>query len=354
MGTLARILTAGILGLTLLSMVGAAWVYSLLWFPEETEPAPLTCPDDTPLAPKGEPLTVLVWNVQYAGSRKHHFFYDGGQAVHVPEADVLDTLDGLERVVRELDPDLVLWQELDRGSDRTHRIDQYARLQQALGHPCHASAPYHHVGYVPTPGHEHMGKVSMHLGVFSRYRLESATRHQLALLDEPAWRQAFNLRRAVLDVRMPLQGGGTLRLFDTHLSAFSKGDGTLGRQIAELDQLAQAASADGHAWILAGDLNSLPPGDDPARLGEDAQYYADGTTPVQPLFDRHRSAFPLARLGAEPQATRTYVPFGADAPDRVLDYAFVSDDIEVRSAEVVPETSLSDHLPLSLQLVVRP
>ena len=42
-----------------------------------------------------------MWNVQYAGSRKHHFFYDGGEAVHVPEhADVANAIGAVVGKVR--------------------------------------------------------------------------------------------------------------------------------------------------------------------------------------------------------------------------------------------------------------
>ena len=36
---------------------------------------------------RGQPFSVLCWNLQFAGSRQHHFFYDGGPAVHVPPED---------------------------------------------------------------------------------------------------------------------------------------------------------------------------------------------------------------------------------------------------------------------------
>jgi len=36
-----------------------------------------------PIVP-GEALTVVSWNLQFAAGTRHHFFYDGGQAVFVP------------------------------------------------------------------------------------------------------------------------------------------------------------------------------------------------------------------------------------------------------------------------------
>src|SRR5690606_7940906 len=138
----------------------------------------------------------------------------------------------IAEVVRAADPDIVLWQEVDRGSRRTAFVDQLEALQARLDLPCAVATPYHRAPYVPHPSHEHLGRVDMNLAVSSRYRLSSATRWQLPLLQESAVRRLFNLRRALLEVRVPVEGGGELRLFDTHLSAFSRGDGTLPKQIA--------------------------------------------------------------------------------------------------------------------------
>lgn len=345
----------GALGLLAL-LVGGLYVrFGLLWFPPDVGPGELVCPAEAPALQPGQRLRVLVWNIQYGASRKHHFFYDGGDAVHVPAADVEATLDAIAAVVAREKPDIVLWQELDRGSDRTGRVDQLALLRERLGgpggFPCYAAAAYHKVGYVPHPPHAPMGAVDMQLGVFSRYRLAAATRIQLALLDEPAWRRWFNLRRALLEVHAPVEGAAEpLVLLDTHLSAFSGGDGTLARQIETLAEHAERAERARAPWLLAGDLNSLPPGDDPRRLGADAAWYSDAQTPVGQLFERFASSPPLGALQATPARWRTYLPFGATAPDRTLDYVFYGGGLEVRRHQVLAETAISDHLPLRLDV----
>lgn len=324
-----------------------AWVRSLLWVPADVEDVVITCAPDTPTLTSGDSLTILVWNVQYGASRKHRFFYDGGEAVGVPAADVVETLDAIAAVVREHDPDIVLFQEIDRGSRRTGFLDEHSELLARVPYPCHLSTPYHRVGYVPTPSHEHLGKVDMHLSVFSKVRLDRATRTQLALLDEPAWRQAFNLRRALLTVTVPTVGNTPFTLLNTHLSAFSKNDGTLDRQMAQLDAAMRSA---GTRWILGGDLNALPPDDDPSRLGaEGLTYYAPkGASPVQRLFDDHHSVVPREAYTADPGRWRTYVPFAAAEPDRTLDYVFAGSDVTVDEVAVLPVLDVSDHLPILL------
>lgn len=318
-------------------------------FPAAVERAPVACADGAATLRPGQELKVLVWNVQFGASRRFHFFYDGGQAVSVDERVVRETIDALGAAIRAHDPDLVLLQEVDRDSRRTAYLDQHALLREAIGLPCHTAAPYHRVPYVPTPSHEHLGKVDMNLSIFSRYRIDGATRHQLPLLRESPLRRLFNLRRAVLEARLPIEGGGALRVFDTHLSAFSNNDGTLGAQVAVVDGLVAAAEADGDPWVLAGDFNALAPGDDPARIDAVGEYAP--TSEVLPLFERWASPFPAE----DRPELRTYVPWGAEVPDRALDYLFHSPRVGSRDLAVLGEAyPLSDHLPFVVTIALPP
>jgi endonuclease/exonuclease/phosphatase family metal-dependent hydrolase len=340
-------------GTALAASAGAAgWVRSLLWFPDDIETIEVTCEARAERLTRGKVLKVLVWNVQYSGSRNYHFFYDGGQDVHVTRGHVVETMDAIADVVRELDPDLILWQELDRGSARTSRIDQHAELLRRVPYPCHTTTPYHRVGYVPTPSQQHLGKVDMHLAVWSKYEISSARRIQLALLDEPAWRQWFNLRRALLDVRLPLDDGGELRVMNTHLSAFSNRDGTLRKQIAKLHAEATESETAGVPWVLGGDFNALPPGDDPSRLGEQGAAAYDPDTPIQLFFDRFDSLVPEVGYRNEPERWRTYLPPGSDVADRTLDYVFAGRTVATGHPEVLDHPRISDHLPLAFELTV--
>jgi endonuclease/exonuclease/phosphatase family metal-dependent hydrolase len=106
--------------------------------------------------------------------------------------------------------------------------------------------------------------------------------------------------------------------------------------------------AAGRPFVLAGDLNLLPPGDDPRRL-PDPQNYADDGELVRRLLVDARSAVPSEVWLA--QTWRTYQPFGS-TPDRVLDYLFVSPEIDVEDVRVLA-TQASDHLPLTARLRIR-
>lgn len=344
---------AAVAGLAALLAVGAVVTFSLLYRPGAQTQVAVRCEADAPPLPRGHRIRALVWNVQYAAGRAPHFFYDGGADVSVDRPTVERTLDAIAEVIRRTDPDIVLLQEVDRGSRRTVFVDQHEVLLQAVPYPCHASTPYHRAVYVPHPPHEHLGRVDMHLSVFSRYRLDRAVRHQLALLDESWVRRQFNLRRALLEIDVPLADGGRLVLFNTHLSAFSRGDGTVARQMAAIDARLAAAEDGGAPWVLGADLNTLPPGDDPERLGAHAELYRDGSQ-VAPLIERYHWPVPADELAADPQPWRTYLPWGAEAPDRTIDYVLHGERVAPHGFSVLSDvTDVSDHLPMVFDFQVR-
>ena len=103
--------------------------------------------------------------------------------------------------------------------------------------------------------------------------------------------------------------------------------------------------------LIAGDFNLLPEGDDPARLGGEAGEYTGGPSPLRLLRAAGLvSAVPEAELLEARH--RTYLPPGAGAPDRALDYAF-GRGVRFLGAEVLEIPAwLSDHRPLRVEFEV--
>ena len=338
-------LGTAVLGAACLSCAGL--LVGPTWFaPGPVEDVDVQCAPQTPPLPRGRVLRALVWNIQFSGSRNHHFFYDDGDAVSVPPEDVERSLNRIAQAVTRLDPDLILWQEVDRASRRTGYVDQQEALLQRNPYPCHLSTPYHRAPYVPHPPFEHLGAVDMHLAIWSKYQIREATRIDLPRINESFLRQQFNLKRALLSAKMPIEGGGVFHALNTHLSAFSMKDGTLKRQLdtirGHLDQIPKGTEP----WLLGGDMNCLPPGDDPQRLSFGSDRY-EVPSPLETWFEDFHSVVPLEEYQDDPEPWRTFLPFGASTPDRTLDYAFHGEGVRVHRVSVVSDLSdLSDHVPL--------
>ena len=330
-----------------LAFIGFAWWQD--YRPQPLENLSPKCQGEAHRLDGSEGFDVLSWNIQFAASRKHHFFYDGGEVVDVPRDDVDKTLNAIGKALADEKAQLVLLQEVDRDSSRTHGIDQFAPLIKATKSQCAVSAPYHRSEFVPMPLGDPLGRVDMHLGVLSHGPIKAARRYQLPLLDELWLRQAFNLKRAILSAEIPLaKHSRPLAVAVTHLSAFSHGDGTLAKQVAQLKAWIEARPKD-QPWILAGDFNLLPTGDDPQRLPK-PELYADAKNPISSLIGSYKEAWSGGMLKS---AAYTYLPFGASGPDRKIDYLFYGGPLALVEAKVLSDyKALSDHLPLKARFRV--
>ncbi|KAL1495203.1 hypothetical protein AB1Y20_017068 [Prymnesium parvum] len=285
--------------------------------------------------PSAAPLKVLVWNIQFCAGTGVHFFYEGGDATSVPSRPaVLHTLAALaELITREL-PDLVLLQEVDRGARRSWYVDQLDELRRLLPASYRASASdwYWSLPWVPFPFAEMLGRVEMHLCALSRYAIGAARRVALPpVRSDGVLARLFNVRRAVQLLTLPTADGRCVEVLHTHLSAFTGGDGTVEAQVEVLRELVGEAAPH---WLLAGDLNALPPG----VSAEGLTGQAASAVPVGEMADpaRRKRWFTLKYFGREePEVTIDYL---LHAPHR-----WQVKDVKVLNAE---ETWPSDHAPL--------
>lgn len=305
-----------------------------------------------PPLPAGQELKLVSWNLQFCAGRSGLFFYEKGDRVIATEREVSDTLAEVIATLRAIDADIVVLQEVDVCSDRSQRIDELAAITAALAMPTWTSTPYHRVPYVPVPFRRPMGRVDTRLAVLSKWQIGAATRYPLPFMREDPLRRALNLRRAVLETRIAGESG-SIAVLNTHLSAFSGGDGTVGRQLAEVAKICRAIDGERVPMVLAGDFNALPPGDDHRRLGEYAWEYADPAPPLAGLYEDWTPGVPAAAAIADVERFGTYVPIGRSVPDRVIDHVFHNDRVVARGFEVIPGLgSVSDHLPVVFRFVV--
>lgn len=341
-----------IISLIVIALVLTGLVYFLSYHPKPVAPQAINCRQDAPVYSEAEPLKVVSYNIQYLAGKDYVFFYDlldnsGPDTRPSPEA-IQTTLNGIAELIRDLDADVLLLQELHENHVSTDHQNQTELLLELIGdqYPCYTEAFYWKAGYVPLP--EIMGSVGMKLATLSKYKLENAQRHQLSLIPSDPVTQAFNLKRAVHTVDLPTQEGTTWSLMNTHLDAFSQGTDTMERQVEEVNALLQAAGE--RPWIIGGDFNLLGEGIY-NQLESWQQAYYNPKTELSLLHDQYPSIPSLEQInGADKARWYTHYPNEprAEGPDRTIDYLFYNPNLRLLDSEVIQgvATTLSDHLPV--------
>lgn len=325
-------------------------LWALTFHPADIQPAPVACTGKAQPLEGGRTIKILSWNVQYMAGKAHWFFYEGGAEKAPTEAEVMQTLNRAARVIKDENPDIILLQEIDDGAKRTHYTDQLNMLCDRLEgmYPCRAEAFYWKAAFVPHP--DIMGRVAMKLVILSKYQLSMAKRYQLPLIPENWIFQQFNLKRALLEARIPF-GSRELIIMNTHLSAFAQGTDTMEKQVKAVKSIIKRHSRKNRPWIAGGDFNLLPPVNAYQALSPKQRAAYRRKTEIKPLFEAFKAIPGKEDLGGDSRKKWfTHFPNDPDikAPNKTIDYIFYADKIKRESAYVRQSDTLkiSDHLPV--------
>jgi endonuclease/exonuclease/phosphatase family metal-dependent hydrolase len=329
--------------------------------PAELQSETVFCADDSkPLKP-GQALRVLSWNVQYMAGKNYVFFYDlpdnSGPDERPSTADIEKTLIEVARVIVDESPDVILLQEVDDGAKRTDYADHLDLLMKLLpeDYGCRASTFYWRAKFVPHP--RIMGSVGMKLCTISRYKMRKAVRHQLPIMKTDPLTRQFNFKRAVLEVRLPVEGAKDLVVLNTHLDAFAQGSDTMERQVDKVRSIVSELADEGVPWLIGGDFNLLPPGKARSLLSERQKKHYREKSEIKPLFDKYQAVPDLEEInGAQRDRWFTHLPNdpAIKKPNKTIDYIFYSKTLRLGEHYVRQRDTLeiSDHLPVVAEFLL--
>ncbi|MDR1188628.1 MAG: hypothetical protein LBK95_14455 [Bifidobacteriaceae bacterium] len=298
----------------------------------------------SPQPAPGSELTLLSFNLGYAGLGKDQdFFMDGGDMVRPPDkADVEANLDGIVATLEANPADVYFLQEVDSDSHRSFGIDEVARVEAALGGTGAYALNFKSM-FTPYPWPP-IGKVNSGLVTVSALEADQARR--IALPVPFKWPvRLFNLKRCLLVERVAVEGGKDLVLVNLHLEAYEDGAGRA-EQMAQLVKLMQDEYAKGNYVIAGGDFNQSFPGVSYPKVSTnwvpgdfDASVFPEGWQVA------HDAAVPTSRLNDSPWNGENQL-FGIDG--------FVtSPNVEVTEVQTIDQKfEFSDHNPVKLSVVL--
>ena len=335
-----------------------AFTYWANYFPKKIQPAPFTSNTSSAI-PLHQKIKILTWNAQiFAGGLNNQFFFDGGTDPWPSEKTIRETTARFARIIKQENPDIILFQEVDVNSTRTHHLNQFELIRSAL--PATYSAwsctPYWKTKYLL---YKNLGRVDMQLCTFSKYRIVNATRYDLPRKKHAnEITDAFLIKPAILDTEIATTDGHNLHVMNIHTNAAFDSD-----QTATIEQ-SQAAynlltnfKSDNARAIIGGDFNSLAKPDLIKYVYPASQYLYIGLkkSPVADLFRDFKAAPSMEDL-TSPQKQKWFTYLTPRMPERVadrtIDYFFMTPNIQIDETEVIKKGTryLSDHYPVMVTI----
>ncbi len=307
-------------------------------------------------------LVVMTWNIKFGGGRIDFFFDCYGNRVLMTQDEVVSNLEGLAAKIRQVDPDILMVQEIDVNSKRAAYVDQ---LQWLLDHTSlnyGAYASQWKADFIPSDG---LGPMDSGIAVLSKYPIIEAIRHSLPKIGEQdALTRYFYLKRAILETHIDVNGT-KLVVLNTHLSAYAH-DGTKKKQLDILKSLADDLSASS-TLVVGGDFNMIPPGsekvkDFPDSVCTDEEFQADDYSEevhwLDEFYTDYTPAIPLEDYQADNSRYFTHTTDKNGFWNRKLDYIFTNRSFrngmvhQNRSSGGMDTMPLSDHAPITAQLII--
>lgn len=205
-------------------------------------------------------ILVMTWNIRFGCGVDILWFGDAcGDRTVLYKKEVETNLDGLIARINQINPDILLLQEVDLYSKRSAYIDQ---MQYIL------DRTYFGYGYygtnwksqfIPSDG---IGKMDEGNAIFSVWPLSEGTLNPLPLrTDVDALTKFFYVRESVLSGLVTMPDGKKFYAINTHLSAYSTDD-TKYRQLLKYISVCDSLSFTGNPIVTGGDYNLIPPNAD--------------------------------------------------------------------------------------------
>ncbi len=298
----------------------------------------------TLVPPKVQPqpaqLRVVAWNVKYGAARIPFWFDCWGDRVQMSKAEVDANMAKLYAAIDELNPDVLMTEEIEVNSRRSAYFDMVRGILENTDLNYAAYYETWDSQYVASEG---VGRINLGNAIFSKYPITKAERiRQVDRTDQDGLTAMFYIKRAIGRAEIEVRSGSRVVAMVVHTEAYDN-DGTKQKQIKQIHDLALKETL---PVVVGGDFNELPPSaakvvgfmDEREKAVCSSDFVQPPYTPavMKPFYDDMVPFIDLSQYGGSELEQKRYYTHTVLGPDekndkgeagfwnRTLDYLFVS------------------------------
>lgn len=311
--------------------------------------------------------SITTYNIGFgAYTREFSFFMDSGVMLDGTKVSgtgsrakskdvVLDNTNGAIEIMTGLDPDFMLFQEVDINSTRSHGVNQLNLIEENFVDYGSVFATNFHSAFLFYPIFNPHGSTLSGIATFSKFQIDSSLRRKLPI-DEGFLNKFFDLDRAFTVSRIKVDDK-ELVIINVHLSAYDEGGVYRKKQLELLNLVLDEEYKNGNYVIAGGDFNhdianSL-------NLFETTQEVPKWVYVLEEEDLANGFIFATSNLNPTCRSTDMEYVEGVNYTV-VIDGFIVSDNIEIVSVENIVKLGLqdvnflySDHNPVNLKFLLK-
>ncbi len=309
------------------------------------------------VAEVGKEYVVVTQNLGFgAYTRDFTFFMDGGKESRAKSAESVRTaINKGAQTVKSLNPDFVLFQEIDTDADRSHHIDQRTLINPYFADYASAFAENYHSAYLMYPLTKPHGASKAGIMTFSKSKITSSLRRSLPI--STGFSKFLDLDRCYSITRVPVDNGKELVLFNVHLSAYGGSDEIRSAQVNMLLTDMQTEYEKGNYAVCGGDFNHDFTGDSTQKLNGGGEVDFGWAQPFPMDILKNYSGIERADAyddgEVNPTCRNCDVPYEEGNFTIIVDGFLTSKNVKVVNLKnVVTGFEYSDHNPVAMRFVL--
>ncbi len=343
---------AGIAAAAVVGVVLLYFIYLLLGFIRIKDHQPLESKEGQYAGSVvyGETYTVVTQNIGFgAYTSDFTFFMDGGEESRAESAEsVQNVTQALADEAEGLEPEFILFQEVDTDSTRSHHIDQKAILEERFADFDAVFGVNYHSPYLLYPFSEPIGASNSGLLTLSKHTILEANRRSLPI--SKGLDKFLDLDRCYTVTRIAAEEGKELVLYNVHLSAYGGSEELRNAQVQMLVEDMKAEYDKGNYCIAGGDFNHDFTGDSTVMFnGATAEFGWAQPFPAELLPE----GITRCLDDSAPTCRNCDVPYEPGNFTIIVDGFLVSENIEVQRVQNMDACFMySDHNPVLLEFAL--